>query len=81
MRAQHFGLEDFMNTAEVGVANAANMAFLMILLSAKLLKNNEEQVIGINDLKTHYRGAKYAILVLKKVLKKPEPILIKQISR
>ena len=76
---QHFGLEDFMNQTEVGVANAANLAFLMILLSGKLLKNREEKLVGINDLKTHYRGAKYAILVLKKVLPNPEPILIKQI--
>ena len=76
---QHFGLEDFMNTTEVGVANAANLAFMMVLLSAKLLKNSEEKLVGINDLKTHYRGAKYAVLVLKKVLKNPEPILIKQI--
>ena len=76
---QHFGLEDFMNTSEVGVANAANLAFMMVLLSAKLLKNNEEKLTGINDLKTHYRGAKYAVLVLKKVLKNPEPILINQI--
>lgn len=76
---QHFGLEDFMNTTKVGVANAANLAFLMILLSAKLLKNSEEKLTGINDLKTHYRGAKYAVLVIKKVLKNPEPILIKQI--
>lgn len=76
---QHFGLEDFMNKTKVGVANAANLAFLMVLLSAKLLKNSEEKLVGINDLKTHYRGAKYAVLIIKKVLKNPEPILIKQI--
>lgn len=76
---QHFGLEDFMNTTKVGVENAANLSFLMVLLSAKLLKNSEEKLTGINDLKTQYRGAKYAVLVLKKVLEKPEPILIKRI--
>ncbi len=76
---QHFGLEDFMNTTEVGVENAANLAFLMILLSAKLIKNRKEKEVGINDLKTHYRGVKYAVLTLKKVLKKPEPVLMKQI--
>ena len=76
---QHFGLEDFMNTTEVGVGNAANLAFLMVLLSAKLLKNGKEKQVGINDLKTHYRGVKYAILTLKKVVKKAEPILINQI--
>lgn len=76
---QHFGLEDFMNTTEVGVANASNLAFMMVLLSGKLLKNSEEKLVGINDLKTHYRGAKYAVLIIKKVLQNPEPILIKQI--
>jgi hypothetical protein len=76
---QHFGLEDFMTTKEVGVENAACVSFLMVLLSGKLLKKSKEKVIGINDLKTQYRGAKYAVLILKKVLKKPEPILIKQI--
>ena len=68
-----------MNTTQVGVANAANLAFMMVLLSGKLLKNREETVVGINDLKTHYRGAKYAVLILKKVLPNPEPLLIKQI--
>jgi len=76
---QHFGLEDFMNTTKVGVENAANLAFLMVNVSAKLIKNGKEKQVGINDLKTHYRGVKYAVLTLKKVLKKPEPILIKQI--
>ena len=76
---QHFGLEDFMNTTEVGVENAANLAFMMVLLSAKLIKNDKEKEVGINDLKTHYRGVKYAVLTLKKVLKKPEPVLMNQI--
>jgi putative transposase len=76
---QHFGLEDFMTTTRTGVENAANLAFLMVLLSRKLLQNSEEKLTGINDLKTHYRGAKYAVLVLKKVLKNPEPILIEQV--
>jgi putative transposase len=76
---QHFGLEDFMTTRETGVENAACMSFLMVLLSGKLIKNSKEKVIGINDLKTRYRGAKYAVLILKKVLKKPEPILMKRI--
>lgn len=76
---QHFGLEDFMNTTKTGVENAANLSIMMVLLSGKLLKNSQAKLTGINDLKTHYRGAKYALLVLKKVLPKPEPILIKQI--
>lgn len=76
---QHFGLEDFMTTTKEGVTNAANLAFMMVLLSAKLLKNSEENLTGINDLKTHYRGAKYARWIIKKVLPNAEPILMKQI--
>lgn len=76
---QHFGLEDFMNTTKEGIRNAANLAFLMVLLSAKLLKNSQEKLVGINDLKTHYRGAKYARWIIKKVLPNAEPILMNQI--
>ncbi len=76
---QHFGLEDFMNQKEIGVENAANVSFMMILLSAKLIKNKQEKQLGINDLKTQYRGVKYAVLTLKKVLQKPQPILMNQI--
>jgi putative transposase len=46
---QHFGLEDFMTTTETGVENAANLSFLMVNLSAKLLKEQAENCIGIND--------------------------------
>jgi len=76
---QHFGLEDFMTTSKTGVENAANLSFLMVLLSAKLIKKSEGKCVAINDLKTNYRGIKYAVLTLKKVVKKPEPILMKQI--
>ena len=41
---QHFGLEDFMNTTPRGVENAANLAFLMVNVSAKLLKESDENV-------------------------------------
>ncbi len=75
---QHFGLEDFMNTSEVGVENAANLSFLMVLLSAKLLKNSEEKCVGVLDLKTHYRGVKYAVEAIKILLEKPDTILMKE---
>ena len=75
---QHFGLEDFMNTTEIGVENAANLSFLMVSLSAKLLKNNEEKYAGINDLKSAYRGVKYALETIKTVLEKAETILMKE---
>ncbi len=76
---QHFGLEDFMVTSETRVENAANLSFLMVLLSGKLIKNSNGKCIGINDLKTHYRGVKYVVETLKKVMKKPDTIIIKQV--
>lgn len=76
---QHFGLEDFMTTTKTGVENAANLAFMMVNLSEKLKNQSDGKCVSTNDLKTNYRGVKYAVLTLKKVLKKAEPILINQI--
>jgi putative transposase len=76
---QHFGLEDFMVTQKTGVENAANLAFMMVNLSEKLKNQSNQKCVSTNDLKTHYRGVKYARLALKKVLKKSEPILINEI--
>jgi putative transposase len=75
---QHFGLEDFMNTTEIGVENAANISFMMVNVSAKLLKTDEEKCIGIGDLKTHFRGVKYAMEAIKTVQEKAETILMKE---
>jgi putative transposase len=76
---QHFGLEDFMNTSERGVENAVNLSFLMVNVSAKLRAEKGESCLGINDLKSQYRGAKYARWVIKKVLKIAEPIKINEL--
>ncbi len=75
---QHFGLEDFMNTSEVGVENAANLAFLMVNVSAKLIKNSGEKCVGVLDLKTQFRGVKYAVEAIKILLEKPDTILMKE---
>lgn len=77
---QHFGLEDFMTTTETGVENAANLSFLMVNLSAKLLKDRGENCIGINDLKSQYRGVKYALETIKMVQPKAEIILIEKVK-
>lgn len=73
---QHFGLEDFMTTTAKGVENAANLAFLMVNVSAKLLKNSDKKCVGVLDLKTHFRGIKYAVEAIKILLEKPETILM-----
>jgi hypothetical protein len=78
---QHFGLEDFMTTTKTGVENAANLAFLMCQVSDKLIKESDGKQVGINDLKTHFRGVKYAIETIKMVMEKPEAILINRIKQ
>jgi len=77
---QHFGLEDFMTTTETGVETAANLAFLMVNLSGKLLKERAESCVGINDLKSQYRGEFYALSTLKLVAPKAESILIEKVK-
>jgi hypothetical protein len=52
----------------------------MVLLSGKLLKNSQGKCVGINDLKSRFRGVKYAVETIKLVIKKPEAILINQIK-
>lgn len=76
---QHFGLEDFMNTSERGVENAVNLSFLMVNVSAKMLSEKSESCLGVNDLKSQYRAAKYASWIIKKVLKIAEPIKINEL--
>jgi len=77
---QHFGLEDFMNQREVRVENGANLSFLMVNLSAKLLKESDGKCIGINDLKSQFRGVKYATETIKLIQPKAEHILIEKVK-
>ena len=77
---QHFGLEDFMNTTEIGVENAANISFMMVNVSAKLLKERGANCVGINDLKSQFRGIKYAVETIKLIQPKAELILIEKVK-
>ena len=77
---QYFGLEDFMNTTERGVENAANLSFLMVLLSGRLLAQRKASCVGINDLKAQFRGAYYALETLKIVEPKAEENLIEKVK-
>ncbi len=78
---QHFGFEDFMNRSEEGVRNGANLSFFLVNLSGKQLQDwtSGSPDCGILDLKSYYRGLKYAKETIKMLLKKPEPILIEEI--
>ena len=77
---QHFGLEDFMNVTATGVENAANLSFMMVNLSAKLLAQRATGCVGINDLKSQFRGEYYALSTLKIVQPEAERILIEKVK-
>lgn len=80
---QHWGLEDFMNQTEESVTNAAKLSFFMVNLSQVLLKDFRRTFpqAGVLDLKSYFRGLKYADLTLKLLLQKPDPIFIEQIKQ
>ena len=78
---QYWGLDDFMNVKEVAVTNAANLSFFMVNFSSVLLKryrkNNPQ--FSVLDLKSHYRGCRYASETIKLLPQKPDGILLTEI--
>jgi hypothetical protein len=78
---QHWGLEDFMNVKETAVTNAANLSFFMVNLSYALLQPLREQNpdYSVLDLKSHYRGYRYANETIKMLPEKPDAILLADI--
>jgi putative transposase len=78
---QHWGLEDFMNVKETAVTNAANLSFFMVNLSYALLQPLREQNpdYSVFDLKSQYRGYRYASETIKMLPKKPDAILLAEI--
>jgi hypothetical protein len=69
-----------MNVTPRGVENAANLSFMMVNLSAKLLAQRETSCVGINDLKSQFRGAYYALSTIKIVQPKADRILIEKVK-
>lgn len=69
---QYWGLEDFMNVSPTAVTNAANLAFLMVNLSAVLLATQRQQQpdFSVFDLKMHFRTRRYLREVIKSL---PDP--------
>ena len=69
---QFWGLEDFMNVKQTPVINAVNLALFMVNLSHYLLRQmrHADPEAGILDLKTFFRGRRYAIETLNLL---PEP--------
>jgi putative transposase len=64
---QHWGLEDFMVTDEVAVANAASLSLFMVLVSNVLLGAEQEagSERSIGDLQATYRGWRYVCETIK----------------
>jgi putative transposase len=78
---QYWGLEDFMNVKETAVTNAANLSFFMVNFSYALLQPFRQQNpdYSILDLKSHYRGYRYASETIKMLPQKPDAILLAEI--
>jgi putative transposase len=78
---QYWGLEDFMVIKEAAVTNAMNLAFFMVNLSRRLMRecHARSPTSSVLDLKTHYRGLSYAEEVIKLLSEKPEPGLLRRL--
>jgi putative transposase len=78
---QYWGLEDFMNIQEIAVTNAANLSLFMVNLSYALLQpfRQHNPEYSILDLKSHYRGCRYAFETIKLLPEKPDAILLADI--
>jgi putative transposase len=78
---QYWGLEDFMNVKETAVTNAANLSLFMVNFSHALLRPFREHNpdYSVLDLKSLYRGYKYASETIKMLPQKPDAILLSDI--
>jgi hypothetical protein len=78
---QYWGLEDFMNVTETAVTNAVNLSFFMVNFSHALLQPLREHNpdYSVLDLKSHYRGYRYAAETIKMLPEKPDDILLAEI--
>jgi putative transposase len=78
---QYWGLEDFMNVRETAVTNAANLSLFMVNFSEALSQpfRRTQPEYSILDLKSHYRGYRYATETIKMLPQKPEAILLARI--
>ena len=80
---QFWGLEDFMNVTPTAVTNAANLSLLMVNVSQVLMCEfrQTDPDFGVLDLKSYYRGRRYAAELLKILPEKPDDILVAQLFR
>jgi len=78
---QYWGLEDFMNIKETAVTNAANLSLFMVNFSQALLRSHRRGTpdFSVLDLKSYYRGYRYARETINMLPQKPEPNLLADI--
>jgi hypothetical protein len=78
---QFWGLEDFMNVSPTAVTNAANLAFLMVNVSAVLLQpyRQHQPDFSVLDLKTHFRARRYLDETINSLPDPPAPHLISRL--
>jgi putative transposase len=72
-----------MNVNPTTVTNAANLSLFMVNLSQFLMCDfrQTDSDFGVLDLKSYYRGCRYATELLKLLPEKPDAILIAQLFR
>jgi putative transposase len=80
---QYWGLDDFMNVKAVAVTNAVNLAFLMVSLSAVMLKpyRDDQPDFSVLDLKAQFRARRYLDETIKMLPDPPGDDLISRIWR
>lgn len=78
---QYWGLEDFMNVKETAVTNAANLSLFMVNFSTALAEpfRKPNPDFSVLDLKSQYRGFRYASETIKMLPQKPDGILLAEI--
>jgi putative transposase len=78
---QFWGLEDFMNISAQAVTNAVNLAFLMVNLSAVMLRDPHRRRDGFSvfDLKNHFRAHRYLTETIKCLPVFPDQPLISRL--
>jgi hypothetical protein len=80
---QYWGLDDFMNVKTVAVTNAVNLAFLMVNLSAVMLKpyRDTQPDFSVLDLKAQFRARRYLDETIKMLPDPPGDDLVSRIWR
>lgn len=78
---QFWGLEDFMNTHQTSVTNAANLSVFLVLVSKLLLRHfrTTQPDFGILDLKAYFRSQRYLSETLKWLPHLPDTISLANI--